>query len=71
MPIYEFRCNKCDKKIEILLMPGEKPQCPDCGGRDLVRLFSSFASPGLDGPSKASASCSTCPPGKSCTSCGD
>lgn len=68
MPLYEFNCRKCNKKIEVLVMGDEKPACPVCKGRDLERLFSVFASPGLGGPSSA-PSCSTCPPGKNCSCC--
>lgn len=40
MPIYEFRCEKCDAKFELLLQTGEKlPEiCDLCGGR-LVKLI--------------------------------
>lgn len=69
MPLYEFFCRKCNKKIEVLVMSGEKPCCSRCGGRDLERLFSTFASPGLSGGSESSGSCSSCPPGRSCSHC--
>jgi len=68
MPLFEFFCRKCGKKIEVLVMSGDKPVCPDCEGRDLERLFSTFASPGLSGPSKGH-SCSSCGPSHSCSSC--
>lgn len=46
MPMYEFRCNSCQRKLSFLLrsMSDSAPaECPHCGGKDLVRLFSSFA----------------------------
>ncbi len=44
MPIYEYRCNNCRRKVSIYLRDfSASPKCPSCGGEDLVRLFSSFA----------------------------
>lgn len=48
MPIYEYRCNKCRKKVTILtLRVSEKVEerCEHCGGRSLTRLVSRFAMP--------------------------
>ncbi|MBN1893880.1 zinc ribbon domain-containing protein [bacterium] len=43
MPIYEYRCRKCGKRLEYLLKRStEQPVC-SCGSRDLERLISSFA----------------------------
>ena len=35
MPIYEYVCNKCAKKTEVIQRIGEAPLkvCPHCGGR--------------------------------------
>jgi putative FmdB family regulatory protein len=35
MPIYEYSCNKCKKKFEVMQRIDEKPltTCPQCGGR--------------------------------------
>jgi putative FmdB family regulatory protein len=46
MPIYEYRCNQCGKKVsQLVLSPsrGEEPQCIACGSRELTRLISTFA----------------------------
>jgi putative FmdB family regulatory protein len=43
MPLYEYTCRKCSKRFEFLVMGGEQPACPKCHGRDLERLFSTFA----------------------------
>lgn len=46
MPIYEYRCNHCGKKLSILtLRVSEKidERCEHCGGRKLTRLLSRFA----------------------------
>ncbi len=45
MPIYEYRCNKCHRRVSILVRsPSESTvACPSCGGTELNRLFSTFA----------------------------
>ena len=43
MPLYEYSCRKCSKRFEFLVMGSDKPACPKCHGRDLQRLFSTFA----------------------------
>ena len=47
MPIYEYYCNKCRKRMSwLVLTPATfRPQCKFCGGDDIERLFSRFASP--------------------------
>ena len=34
MPIYEYRCEKCEKQFEMLQKITAEPltECPDCGG---------------------------------------
>jgi putative FmdB family regulatory protein len=45
MPLYEYKCGKCDKSFEILQKNNsEKVVCPNCGGKSLEKLFSVFAS---------------------------
>ncbi len=46
MPIYEYRCNKCRKKVSILTLRISEevnPECEYCGSKDLARLMSRFA----------------------------
>lgn len=44
MPIYEFRCNGCQRRVSVFLRePASQPKCPECGSRELERLISSFA----------------------------
>lgn len=46
MPIYEFHCNRCQRKAAIFLRSinaSLAPTCPACGSSDLVRIVSSFA----------------------------
>jgi putative FmdB family regulatory protein len=50
MPIYEYQCNKCDSKFEVLQSisaTNEGLICPECGEpkpRRLLSLFASFGS---------------------------
>ncbi len=46
MPIYEYRCNQCRRKVSILtLRVSEKvdERCEHCGSTSLTRLLSRFA----------------------------
>ena len=48
MPIYEYRCQKCRKRVSILtLRVGEEveAECDKCGSKNLSRLMSRFAMP--------------------------
>ncbi len=46
MPIYEYLCHDCRKRVSVLVRsisnPGT-PACPRCGGAHLERLMSRFA----------------------------
>ena len=44
MPIYEFRCLKCDSNFEFLMVNQDdtvEMKCPDCGSFDFERILSS------------------------------
>ena len=46
MPIYEYRCNTCKKRVSVLTLRVSEevnPQCDRCGSKDLSRLMSRFA----------------------------
>lgn len=46
MPIYEYRCNTCKKRVSVLTLrisEEVEPECDRCGGRNLSRLMSRFA----------------------------
>lgn len=43
MPIYEFKCLKCNELVEILFKNQEdkvQPACPRCKGENLERVLS-------------------------------
>jgi putative FmdB family regulatory protein len=46
MPIYEYRCAGCKRKVTVLTLRVSEqvdPVCEHCGSRDLTRLMSRFA----------------------------
>jgi len=47
MPIYEYFCRSCKRKMSFLVLtPASfRPSCKRCGGTDLEQLFSRFSSP--------------------------
>lgn len=70
MPIFEFRCRKCKKSFEVLILRrDEKVKCPYCESEELDRLLSSF---GMKGEEKGSSSgksiCASCT-ATSCSTC--
>jgi putative FmdB family regulatory protein len=44
MPIFEYRCRKCEKRFErIVRRIDEEIACPSCEGRSVDKLLSAFA----------------------------
>jgi len=48
MPIYEYRCGNCKRRVNIFFRSisaaqAEMPQCPNCSSTNLSRLISRFA----------------------------
>jgi putative FmdB family regulatory protein len=71
MPIYEYRCMKCDEEFEALVFGGDdKVACPHCKGNKLERLMSAcgFKSGGSFTPASGSSACSSCS-STDCSSC--
>lgn len=73
MPIYEFKCRKCQEYIEILVIGSNddkvEMKCTQCGSPELERILSSTSfsvAGGGDGPSNSSKQTRTCS-GGSCT----
>jgi putative FmdB family regulatory protein len=72
MPIYEFKCLKCQEYIEILVMGTDDDPvqltCTKCGSDGLERILSSTSYALADGGGKSqpSAQTKTCS-GGSCT----
>jgi putative FmdB family regulatory protein len=44
MPIYEYRCTRCENEFELLILrPSAVPACPSCESQDVEKLLSGFA----------------------------
>jgi putative FmdB family regulatory protein len=46
MPIYEYECHGCRRRVSLLVLrpsAAEAPTCPRCGSQALSRLMSRFA----------------------------
>ena len=66
MPLYEYRCEACDHRFEILQRRGEPADglaCPQCGVQQLEKMFSTFAAAATQGSTAASAPGPGCGPG--------
>lgn len=65
MPIFEYRCKKCGKNFETLVLQEEikKLQCPHCQGEDAEKLLSTFSA-GSAKPAPRQGGCGGC-----CSSC--
>jgi putative FmdB family regulatory protein len=60
MPLYEYRCQSCQKRFEVLQRIGEDAtglECPKCGEAKLEKLFSTFASTMSGSSDSAPAAC--------------
>ena len=72
MPIYEFKCLKCEEFIEMLIMNQDDEvelKCPKCGGEELERVLSTTSynmGYGSGTGAGAKSQTRTCPSG-SCT----
>lgn len=72
MPIYEFKCLKCNGCFEILIMNREdtvETRCPTCGAEDFERILSctSYAMDAGSGTRQGVASQTRSCSGGSCT----
>jgi len=64
MPIFEYVCNGCRDRFDLLVNGSTEVKCPKCDGRELTKQFSVF-SVGKGGAAAAPSA----PAG--CGSCGD
>lgn len=59
MPLFKYECEDCGVLSEILIRGSEKPVCPECGSKKLVKQASAFAAVAGGGKSDAPAACSS------------
>ncbi len=70
MPIFEYHCNECEKEFEILILGDQEVSCPNCMGKNVSKLLSTFSHKSEEGfSSSKGSSCSTCS-ATSCSTCG-
>ncbi|MGB9697396.1 MAG: FmdB family zinc ribbon protein [Ignavibacteria bacterium] len=63
MPIFEYRCENCNTKFEILHKSSEHQDeiiCPSCGSKNYKKLFSVFSASMGDSGSDSSCSDGSC-----------
>lgn len=61
MPIYEYACQQCQHEFELLVRSDTVPACPLCGGHELEKCLSLFATTASGGPVEAATTaCGTC-----------
>lgn len=72
MPIYEYKCEKCDNEFELILFGNEEVICPSCGAKNPIKKISSFGfavngkyTPSSTGSGPSCAGCSS----SNCSSC--
>lgn len=79
MPIYEFKCDDCQEKFELLCQKGatgEGEKCPSCSSDKIKKQLSLFCASSKVGKGESAANvplggmggCSSCS-GGSCGSC--
>jgi putative FmdB family regulatory protein len=59
MPIYEYSCQECGTNFEKFVRSMQSTgqvTCPECGGQQVRKGFSAFATASTTGPSPAAAS---------------
>jgi putative FmdB family regulatory protein len=68
MPLYEYRCRSCDERFEVLQRVGEGAEtavCPACGGHEIDKQLSTFAT-AAPATGASAQEFSSCAPGGCC-----
>jgi putative FmdB family regulatory protein len=66
MPIYEYKCDACEKKFEKLIRreaDETELACPSCGQRHLSQQYSTFAARAGGSSTASAAAAPSCPSG--------
>ncbi len=66
MPIYEYKCTKCENtfmRLQGIGAPTDGVQCPKCESREVERQLSTFASTSSGSSDTACPEASSCPSG--------
>jgi putative FmdB family regulatory protein len=60
MPFYEYRCEECGESFEVLRPVTRRDDpavCPNCGGHDVERRLTLFATANSSGTDAGRSSC--------------
>jgi putative FmdB family regulatory protein len=61
MPMFEYICQECDHRFEIIVKGSTVPACPACKAIKVEKQFSAFGVGGTDSwPSSGTAACGSC-----------
>ncbi|MCA9244758.1 MAG: zinc ribbon domain-containing protein [Phycisphaerales bacterium] len=69
MPIYEYRCRKCERAFDVLVRNADderEARCPDCQGRQVERVLSVFAARSATEPAPRGPGCACGDPDGPC-----
>ena len=71
MPFYDLKCKECGKEFNVMATMTEKEEkkipCPDCGSRDLDRIYAKMnLSVGSASAKETSHTCPGCPHAQGC-----
>jgi putative FmdB family regulatory protein len=69
MPMFEFICNECGEKFEVLLFTGEYAKCPKCSNKNVTKQFSNFVAMSSSVGRYCVDSCPTAVKHKCCDGC--
>jgi len=63
MPLFVFECSLCHHRFEELVRAGERPPCPQCGGKESERQLPRVAvqSASRNAPDPGMGPCGSCP----------
>lgn len=61
MPLYEYTCEECHERSELLIMGEQEPVCPQCGSKHMHKEFSTFSTSGEAGGSSSSSAAAHAP----------
>ncbi|HCS18807.1 MAG TPA: zinc ribbon domain-containing protein [Erythrobacter sp.] len=65
MPIFEYRCRKCETRFErIVFRNSNDVHCPNCQDEQVERLLSTFAISGTSNGNGRSQAMAACGPGR-------
>ncbi|MEE8349718.1 MAG: zinc ribbon domain-containing protein [Acidobacteriota bacterium] len=65
MPIFEYRCSNCDTTFErIIFGKAKNIHCPNCEGKEIEQLLSTFAVSGTSAGNSQSKATEACGSGR-------